>query len=382
MIKFLKLTTLPLDYLAEFHSKNSNLETYSYNENLKVLFSDKYGWNDIWKDGLERIGNFEVMEVISNCEKLQRKWATENNKNILDSDWMFSIIEFQIQFFEPEVIFVHGYFILTNEQIKYLRSKYSCIKFFLGYDGIVLNDVVHFSEFDFVLCCMEDSANFYNLHSNKTKGYFFPLAFDSRIVESLKFEEQQIDFTFLGSFVRGEQYHNQRIEDMVKLIHKTNIQIYSSGLNEPYEPFRYLQRNRLMKGEFKEFYQVYKIGKRIQKPLFGKEMFNKMASSKISFNSHGNNAGAKAANMRLFEATGVGSCLLTDYKENLTDFFEIDKEIVTYKTVNECIEKVTFLLKNNELRKSIAKAGQKRTLENHTYRIRIKDFGYYLQSFL
>ena len=32
--------------------------------------------------------------------------------------------------------------------------------------------------------------------------------------------------------------------------------------------------------------------------------------------------------MRLFEATGCGTLLITDWKENIEDFFKIDKEIV------------------------------------------------------
>ena len=71
--------------------------------------------------------------------------------------------------------------------------------------------------------------------------------------------------------------------------------------------------------------------------------------------------------MRLFEATGVGTCLLTDWKENLSELFEIDREIVTYKSVDECIEKAKWLLEHPQERELIAKAGQARTLKDHTF---------------
>ena len=43
--------------------------------------------------------------------------------------------------------------------------------------------------------------------------------------------------------------------------------------------------------------------------------------------------------MRLFEATGSGACLVTDWKENLGELFEPDVEVVTYRSVAECVKK-------------------------------------------
>jgi spore maturation protein CgeB len=77
--------------------------------------------------------------------------------------------------------------------------------------------------------------------------------------------------------------------------------------------------------------------------------------------------------MRLFEATGVGTCLVTDWKENLSELFSLDSEVVTYKSVQECIEKIQWLLKNSDRRKEIASAGQRRTLQDHTYANRVNE---------
>ncbi len=74
-----------------------------------------------------------------------------------------------------------------------------------------------------------------------------------------------------------------------------------------------------------------------------------------------------ASNMRLFEATGVGSCLVTDWKANLNRLFEPDREIVTYESADECAEKVKWLLAHPEERRTIALAGQRRTLKDHSY---------------
>jgi spore maturation protein CgeB len=92
-----------------------------------------------------------------------------------------------------------------------------------------------------------------------------------------------------------------------------------------------------------------------------------LAKSKVCFNCHIDVAGNSAGNMRLFEATGVGSCLLTDWKSNLSDFFEPDREVATYRNAEECSEKVRFLLEHPQERECIAAAGQRRTLRDHTF---------------
>ena len=52
--------------------------------------------------------------------------------------------------------------------------------------------------------------------------------------------------------------------------------------------------------------------------------------------------------------------------------FDIDNEIVTYKSIDECIEKVKWLLKNPLESKKIALAGQARTLKDHSVENRVK----------
>ncbi|UAJ71506.1 glycosyltransferase family 1 protein [Synechocystis sp. PCC 7339] len=109
------------------------------------------------------------------------------------------------------------------------------------------------------------------------------------------------------------------------------------------------------------------IVSRTHPAVYGLSMYQQLANSKVTFNNHINISSQSASNMRLFEATGVGACLVTDWKSNLTELFEPDFEIVTYRNVDECIEKVKWLLENNEACQGIAKAGQQRTLKDHTF---------------
>ena len=71
--------------------------------------------------------------------------------------------------------------------------------------------------------------------------------------------------------------------------------------------------------------------------------------------------------MQLYEATGVGTCLLTDAKPDLHEAFELDVEVVTYASPEECVEKARWLADNPAARRALATAGQKRTLRDHTF---------------
>ncbi|PNW30956.1 UNVERIFIED_CONTAM: hypothetical protein BEN50_20150 [Euhalothece sp. KZN 001] len=109
------------------------------------------------------------------------------------------------------------------------------------------------------------------------------------------------------------------------------------------------------------------IASRANPPVFGLAMYQTLYNSKVTLNNHIDIASQYASNMRLYEATGVGTCLLTDAQQNLKEIFESDQEVVTYSHPEEAVEKVNYLLKTPDERDKIAKAGQARTLRDHTF---------------
>jgi spore maturation protein CgeB len=77
--------------------------------------------------------------------------------------------------------------------------------------------------------------------------------------------------------------------------------------------------------------------------------------------------------MRLFEATATGAFLLTEWCPTLDMIFEDGKHLVTYKTMDEAIEKARYYLDHPDEREAIAKAGMEHTLAHHTYQHRVKE---------
>lgn len=80
-----------------------------------------------------------------------------------------------------------------------------------------------------------------------------------------------------------------------------------------------------------------------------------------------------ALKMRDFDGPMSGSCYLTHDNSDLNLLFEIDKEIVTYKTIDECVSKTQFYLARENERERIAKAGFERAKRDHTWEKRFHE---------
>ncbi len=81
----------------------------------------------------------------------------------------------------------------------------------------------------------------------------------------------------------------------------------------------------------------------------------------------------KSMSARMYTAVGCGAFYMCQHVEGIEEVLLPDKEIVTFQSEEEMIEKIRFYLPKEDLRKKIAEAGQKRVLKEHTYEIRIRE---------
>ena len=102
-------------------------------------------------------------------------------------------------------------------------------------------------------------------------------------------------------------------------------------------------------------------------------MFRVLRESKVALNRHIDAAEGFANNMRLYETTGLGTLLVTDAKENLSNLFEPGREVVTYANEDDLVEQVRYYLDNEPERRAIAHKGQQRTLHEHSYLRRMEE---------
>jgi spore maturation protein CgeB len=103
------------------------------------------------------------------------------------------------------------------------------------------------------------------------------------------------------------------------------------------------------------------------------EVVNKLyRSSKIVLNIHHSHS-IEGLNTRTFDILACGAFEMVDYKKNVEEHFEIDKEIVTFENINELKSKIEFYSRNDDLRKAISERGRQRVLSEHTWVHRAKD---------
>lgn len=84
--------------------------------------------------------------------------------------------------------------------------------------------------------------------------------------------------------------------------------------------------------------------------------------------SSGNSTQMKA---RIFEVIATGSMLLTEFTEDLDNCFT-ESEIISFKSVEEAVEKLKWINSNPEKAESIMKSGFSRVVKDHDSSVRLK----------
>lgn len=81
---------------------------------------------------------------------------------------------------------------------------------------------------------------------------------------------------------------------------------------------------------------------------------------------------ADMVNMRIFDIMACGGFVIAEHSKDLNELFEIDYEVVTFKTLNELLEKVGYYLSNTDKAREIAHRGMTAVRERHTIQSRVK----------
>jgi hypothetical protein len=231
---------------------------------------------------------------------------------------------------------------------RFLREMKPHIRLLVGQIASPLPPNEDFSGYDLVLSSLPNFVAYFR--SIGITAVLHRLAFEPTLLGDLKNGGQAIPVSFAGSL---SKYHHSRLQLLEYLCARQDVKVWGPGACG-------LPRNS-------------SIHRSYMGQVWGCAMYEILRRSKITLNHHIGIASSYANNMRLFEATGAGALLLTDWKENLIDMFEPGKEVVAYRTPRECVELVGYYLEHEEARASIARNGQQRTLREHTYYQRMQE---------
>ncbi len=377
-IRFLKVTTNYPSYIEHMQSRFSGLQDMPYAKALHTYLNDAYGWADFWKTNLELTGNFECGEIVMNVPFLQKKWAEEQGIRY-GTNWVKEILTAQIAEFKPDVLLLVDLY-NDNALSATIKKQVPSIKLLMGWDGILWHKPSTYEHCDVILTCVASTVDFYKA-AGKTV-YYHKFGFEPGILSRLTKQPKPYHVSFTGSLVPHPDYHLSRMHAVAELSRRCDMNIWASSVPANWHilnPTRLYSTVRHRQWRFGR--DLHQVGSKNKGEVFGLDMFNVLYNSKIVFNTHGDNSPRQAANMRMTEVTGCGALLLTDWKENLHEFFVPDEEVVTYRSIDEAADKIKQLLGNEALRHKIAVRGQQRTLGEYSYEHRMQQLANFLYNY-
>lgn len=352
-------------FLAAHYFANPELANETYVDQKKNLLKQLFGTSDFYSRHLRAKG-FDAEDLIVNCTTLQKAWANEHNAHYSDlalklpqrllrlpviGSWLSSLpglvevaVE-QIKTSRPDVLYCQDLWFLPPQKLTELRPY---VKLIVGQVASPLPPGSYLSKYDLILTSFPHFVP--RLRQQGVASEYFRIGFDTRVLDVLGCVEKDIAVSFVGGISR---HHGRALPVLESLASNTPIEFFGYGATGLDKKSPILARHH---GE-----------------VWGVDMYRALSRSRITFNRHINVAENYANNMRLYEATGVGTMLLTDQKDNLDDLFEIGKEVVAYSSPEEAVDLINYYMTHPKEAEVIAKAGQQRTLRDHTYEKRMEE---------
>ena len=387
-MKFLILNTDYPRVLDWLYSPHPGLGNRTYEEQMRARNESLFAVADFYSANLRKLGH-EAWDVHANNEFMQRAWAKEHGVRISDpnlfiefaraasrqvrhvrggdafadgvkylltktfrqvkdrNNWLQEVLAEQIRYYQPDVLINP---ILGQTISALLRELKPYIRLLIGQIASPLpSDENVFRNYDLMISSLPNFVDYFRRLGIPSELH--RLGFEPTVLEKLESKEKAcIPISFVGSLF---QVHRERIRLLELLSSEFEISIWGNHVEE-------LPKSSRIRFRY--------VG-----PAWGIDMYHILSRSKITLNHHIDVAQSYANNMRLFEATGVGTLLITDWKENLHEMFEPGKEVVAYKSPEECVELIKYYLEHDEERQTIARAGQQRTLREHTYYQRMEE---------
>lgn len=315
----------------------------TYEEELQSFLARQFGTFYAYSRNLAALGH-ECVDVIVNNQPLQALWAREH--------FCFGdILEAQIKYYDPDVIFLQDLSISVNKGDRLLAAQCSC------------RPPERLPELDVVFSSLPNLIE--RFKSMDIRAVYLPLAFEPSVLEGPQ-PERDIDISFVGGVGRESHWRQGT----------ATLELIAAEFGQLFHWYGYGLDNLPASSALRRCYRG---------PAWGKEMYSIYRRSKIVANRHGEITEGYANNLRLFEVTGAGALLLTEEAPNLSTLFnhrDTSMQLATYKSPEDAVRAIRYYLKDEASRKWIALNGQARTLRDHTYKQRMKTVSETLLSML
>lgn len=382
--------------------KEHDLYHKSYHQQFLTIKKEAISAIGNWPDYLRKKG-YDCQMFCRNNDYLQEQWCKENQFSPNHKHKQFSILLEQLKRFQPDILFIFGAsYYNEHDRLRVILEKVPSVKKTAVWYAAPEGNENAFRSYDIVFTCSSSLQD--NLHQIGIESKLINHAFETEVLNHINQDSQINQLFFSGSINKWSNFHKERTELIEYLAEHSKISIYGEIpkisikdklhyklLNKRSQLSIILKKAGLTNKKLINWSHVENLPKNpnpfslvliksLHPGVYGLEMFKALAKFNITVNGHIDIAKNDSCNQRLFEATGVGSCLLTDTSNRMSQLFEEDYEIVTYKCKEEALEKATYLLDHPEEAKKIAKKGQQKTLSHHTTEKQVEKLISYIEE--
>lgn len=300
-----------------------------------------------------------------NDEISQKKWAQESGLKYGKDTWLSDILKAQVSDFKPQILFIEDVFYVPGNVIDQWKKEIDSIQLCVGYDGIGVNNPKIFSGYDLILCLLDSSVECYRTAG--MQAIKIRAGFETSLLERVDTTKpREAVAIFAGSLFLNRNEHQTRLKVLNKLAREIPIELWVPQLDQFNElSWKGRLRNLLMSPG--NYSAMAALAQKNRGRIFGLDLFQRLANVSIVINVHIDSA-TNAANMRLYESTGMGAVLVTDKKPGIEKLFSADEEILIFDRPEACIKIVENLLTNRDLSDRIGKAGQRRTIKDYSFK--------------
>jgi hypothetical protein len=301
-------------------------------------------------------GRWSRHYLIPKLVPVQAAWANEHSlpekrRNLRD------ILAEQLTAIQPDVIYLSD---LTSFDFSIL-DELACRPLVVAWLASRLPSGVPWQRIDLLLSGIgairtaalskgvKDTANF----NSAAPNYQLTAGCDS------DYESRGIAFS--GSFLGG--YHDERAQSFIRLagaIDSVPFTIFTENRFSVPPGCRLRFESAVYASKVIETYSRHRV----------------VVDARADFGLDESRYNRETSNMRIFEATRAGSLLLTEYAPNLESMFDLETEIVCYRSDDELISKARYFTSEAGATSAgrIAQNGFRRTLSEHTIERRAERF--------
>lgn len=340
---FLQLFPSYGEYLADFTARFPEAASRDYAGHKQLLIEDGFGIVHMVARYLPSAG-LDCDIVFTECEPLQRKWLAERGETLVDpANWRHEIAARQVNAARPDVLYV-------TEPVFYDRRFLDRLDYrprlVMGWKAATIPPETDWTGYDLILSNFRLSFEIGPKIGARRVETFTP-GFPPSLAAEFPEEGKTWDVSFLGSISSEHRTRTDYLNHLARsqLVRENDFSLgYFLRTAEP---------------------DIVPVGIAMhnQGPRWGREMHRILKNSRIALNVGVDHAKGETGNMRMLEATGLGTFLLTEYQDNIRRYFEPGVDVETFASPGELVEKVRHYLQHPEEREAIARRGHARCVE-------------------